>query len=709
MVAMLVFPAMASAETLAPDGTTQASLPTIQSDKADYAPGSTVTLTGSGWQSGETVNIKVNDTYGATWSRNVDVTADASGNVTDSFNLPNTFVSDYDVTATGAQSGTATTTFTDAASLTLSPTSGPTGTAVTASTGGGEFSGNANNIGIYWNGAVNTTSGTLVATCSTNNGGNITGCIFNVPTAGAAVGSHTVVATEKSKTANSVDAAFNVTSSTQNTTTTVTSNNNPSTYGNSVTFTATVTGSSSNPSGVGNVTFKDGGTAISGCSNVALTGNTATCATTGLSAAASPHSITADYSGGTGYNASTTSSALSQAVNKRSVTASITAAPKVYDGTTAATITGCSLNSASGNVGVLAGDSSNLGCSGSNGAFADKNVGNGKTVSANVSLSGSAAGNYQLSSNTASTTANITAKGVTGSFTAGNKVYDGTTAATITGRSLSGVISPDAVTLTGGTATFNDKNVGNGKTVTLSGATLGGADAANYSLTSVGTTTSNITPKQLTGSFTAANKVVDGNTSATITGRSLSGVINPDAVTLTGGTATFDNANVGPNKTVTGTGFTLTGAGAGNYSLVSTTLTTTASILYAPATGTTCLGSPGHTILQPINPASGTDSVFKQGSTVPAKFRVCDASGNSIGTAGVATSFKQVKVINGTEATTVNEDVISTTPDTAFRWSATDQQWIFNINTKSLTANKTYVYQITLNDGTTIDFQFGLK
>jgi hypothetical protein len=134
----------------------------------------------------------------------------------------------------------------------------------------------------------------------------------------------------------------------------------------------------------------------------------------------------------------------------------------------------------------------------------------------------------------------------------------------------------------------------------------------------------------------------------------------------------------------------------------------TLKIQFAPATGT-CLGSPGHTILQPINKASETDSTFKQGSTVPAKFRVCDANGNSIGTPGVVTYFKLVKTINGTESTTVNEEVLSTTPDSEFRWSSTDQQWIFNINTKKLAAGKTYVYQITLSDKTTIDFQFGLK
>jgi hypothetical protein len=121
----------------------------------------------------------------------------------------------------------------------------------------------------------------------------------------------------------------------------------------------------------------------------------------------------------------------------------------------------------------------------------------------------------------------------------------------------------------------------------------------------------------------------------------------------------------------------------------------------------TCLGSAGHAILQPINP-DGT-SVSKQGSTVPAKFRVCDATGNSIGTPGVVSSFRLVATITGTTVDAINEPVDSTTPDTAFRWDSSDKQWIYNINTKSLLKNKTYVYLITLNDGSTIQFQFGLK
>src|SRR5205085_5656728 len=164
--------------------------------------------------------------------------------------------------------------------------------------------------------------------------------------------------------------------------------------------------------------------------------------------------------------------------------------------------------------------------------------------------------------------------------------------------------------------------------------------------------------------------------------------------------------NVGAGKTVTGTGFSLTGGDATNYNLASSTLTTSANISYAPATAT-CVGSPGHTILQPIN-ADGS-SVFKQGSTVPAKFRVCDANGNSMGTPGVVAGFKLVQTKAGTVVTAVNEAVDSTTPDSAFRWDPTDRQWIFNMNTKGLAADQTYTYRITLNDGSTITFQFGLK
>ena len=102
--------------------------PWVQSDQADYAPGSTVTLTGGNWQPGESVHIFVDDSNGHTWNHSADVTADDMGTIQDVFNLPNSFVSNYDVTATGVSSGTAATSFTDA-SLTVIP--GAAGAGVT--------------------------------------------------------------------------------------------------------------------------------------------------------------------------------------------------------------------------------------------------------------------------------------------------------------------------------------------------------------------------------------------------------------------------------------------------------------------------------------------------------------------------------------------------------------------------------------------------
>lgn len=136
-----------------------------------------------------------------------------------------------------------------------------------------------------------------------------------------------------------------------------------------------------------------------------------------------------------------------------------------------------------------------------------------------------------------------------------------------------------------------------------------------------------------------------------------------------------------------------------------TPATHTYSVLYS--TGA-CLGNFGHTILQPIN--VDFSSIFKQGSTTPAKFRVCDANGVSIGTLGVVSDFRLTGYTSA-PAGPVNEPVDSTTPDLAFRWSPTDQQWIFNVSTKQSPFAKglSYVFTITLNDGSAIVFGYTLK
>jgi hypothetical protein len=97
-----------------------------------------------------------------------------------------------------------------------------------------------------------------------------------------------------------------------------TSGANPSNYGDSITFTATVTSATGNPSNEGTVAFKDGATAIAACSAVALTGNTAACSVSTLTVVGSLHTITAVYSGTTTGNgfAGSTSGGIAHSVNK---------------------------------------------------------------------------------------------------------------------------------------------------------------------------------------------------------------------------------------------------------------------------------------------------------------------------------------------------------------------------------------------------------
>jgi hypothetical protein len=593
--ALLAVAGTAMALTTDTSGNT-APAPTIQSDQADYPPGATVTLTGSNWQPGESVNIVVNDDVGQTWNRNVNVTADANGQVQDQFQLPDWFVATYNVKATGANGAVATTSFTDgnvqsatidARTTTGNPATCTTTVATTFQSGSAvcaraqvtvQGGGNTNwRLQWYEPGKVPGTDAPVRDTQFTETINNGTGPpredIHTVST----TGTWTLVVC---KTAGSCNTNQQVNTTTftvgRPTTTTVarTTGSNPSTYGDNLTFTATVTATGGNPNNAGTVTFKDEGNTISGCSTpVTLSGNTAACSPSKLPAG--NHNITAEYSGMTTgsppFFSSSTSSQLSHTVNKKALTVNgVTAADKIYDGNASATIntSGASLN------GVVSGDTVNLVTSGAFGSFANKNVGTGKTVTiSGLSLSGSSASNYTLTQPTA--TANITAKPIVGSFTADNKVYDGNTSATVLTRTLGAAVATgDTVSLSGGTATFDNKNVGTGKTVTLTGATLSGVDASNYNLTSVNTAKADITARLIVGTFTAADKVYDGNASATITGRSLLGVVGTDDVSLSGGAATFNDKNVGNDKPVSGSGFSLAGADKDNYTLSSVANTT---------------------------------------------------------------------------------------------------------------------------------------
>lgn len=171
-------------------------------------------------------------------------------------------------------------------------------------------------------------------------------------------------------------------------------------------------------------------------------------------------------------------------INQKPISISgLSAADRVYDGTTAVTLSGGSL------IGIAGGDTVTI--THNVGSMADKNIGTGKAVTTNIQLSGADAGNYTLTQ-PGGITVNITAKALTiSNVTAANRVYDGTTAVTLSGGQLQGVVDGDTVGFTSGSGTAANANAGDSKAITTS-ITLTGADMGNYTLTQP-TVTVNIT------------------------------------------------------------------------------------------------------------------------------------------------------------------------------------------------------------------------
>jgi filamentous hemagglutinin family protein len=272
-------------------------------------------------------------------------------------------------------------------------------------------------------------------------------------------------------------------------------------------------------------------------------------------------------------------------ITPKTVTATATAQDKVYDASTAATATASA-------DGLYARDGITVAYT--TATFADKNVGSGKPVTVNgISLSGTGMGNYTLANTTATTTAAISPASISAvsGITANGKTYDATTAATLNtdGASYSGKRGNDVLTVATATGAFIDKNAGNGKTVNISGITLGGADAGNYTLAnSTATATADISKASISAvtDITANGKIYDATTAATLNtgGAGYSGKFGNDVLTVATATGAFSDKNAGNGKTVNITGITLGGADAGNYTLGNTTATATADI--APKTVT---------------------------------------------------------------------------------------------------------------------------
>lgn len=188
---------------------------------------------------------------------------------------------------------------------------------------------------------------------------------------------------------------------------------------------------------------------------------------------------------------------------------------------------------------------------------------------------------------TATLTINQKELTITG-IAASNKVYDGTVNAEsqVSGGTLSGIVSEDVVGFKITDANFNSKDVNTASTVAIAAELTGDAGVlANYTLTQPAAVSAKITPKPVTLTVTAEDKVYDGTTDAAVAHSFNAGdILDADASSITVNVTSpaFADAHAGNGKTVTYT-VVITGDAASNYAPTYSN-TTTANITPKPVT-----------------------------------------------------------------------------------------------------------------------------
>jgi autotransporter-associated beta strand protein len=159
---------------------------------------------------------------------------------------------------------------------------------------------------------------------------------------------------------------------------------------------------------------------------------------------------------------------------------------------------------------------------------------------------------------------------------ANNKVYDGTATATLdlSGAGLSGLVNGDetSVTLvsTSATGSFNDRNVGIGKTVSVSGLTTAGDLGTNYFLIQP-TSTASISKLFVTVTAVADTKIYDGTTSSAGMPVATPPIAPGDTASFS---QAFDTKNAGTGKTLSPSGFVDDSNDGVNYNLTFASVTT---------------------------------------------------------------------------------------------------------------------------------------
>ena len=250
-------------------------------------------------------------------------------------------------------------------------------------------------------------------------------------------------------------------------------------------------------------------------------------------------------------------------ITKKTITVSgISAGDKIYDGTTTSTldITGITFTNKKAEDSISATVT---------GTFDTKNIGLAKTVSLSATYSSTALGNYTIVDQ-ASTTASITAKTVSVSGDSGlNKTYNDNNnlpLGSLGYGSLSGVVSGEAVALTG--VGVYDASAAGSRTITIGTVTLTGADIGNYTLQWTNGSGS-IQSKTLTITANNDAKFVSTSDASTYNGVQYEGFEGDDAPADLSGSLSYSRSNSGVNTPGTYTGvIQASGLSSSNYNVV---------------------------------------------------------------------------------------------------------------------------------------------
>jgi hypothetical protein len=195
-------------------------------------------------------------------------------------------------------------------------------------------------------------------------------------------------------------------------------------------------------------------------------------------------------------------------------------------------------------------------------AYSSANVGT-YTVAVTYTLDGASAGNYSLVAGTGTGAITKAPLGI-GAPSIASKAYNGSNAAgALTIGGLSGVVSPDSVSVSGLTPSYGAANVGTYLVpVTY---TLSGSAAGNYTLPD-GTASGQITKVQLTIAVlpALASRPYDGSTTpGALSIGAASGVVGTEDVTVVGTADPYSSPNAGTySDQVT---YGLSGTAQGNY------------------------------------------------------------------------------------------------------------------------------------------------